>query len=180
MVEAKDIDAEAATAAAPGYVRSKVQEPENDFGKRLQRMREDLDISQEQLSVQTLAHDASGKGISRAVISMYERGRNKPSPRELRILCDTMRVTPNQLLYGDDSPFETDRWTVLGQHSPPEHYARWVYLYSELDSVAKLALFDLVISIKRPSKAFFDRFDTEAVAKFLALAEELKKTHPQA
>lgn len=46
-------------------------------------------------------------GISRSVLFGYENGRTKPGAKEIRLLCDALKVTPNRLIYGsDDSPFE--------------------------------------------------------------------------
>jgi transcriptional regulator with XRE-family HTH domain len=46
-------------------------------------------------------------GISRSVLFGYENGRTKPGAREIRLLCDALKVTPNRLIYGsDDTPFE--------------------------------------------------------------------------
>lgn len=69
-------------------------EPELEFGRRLAKLRESANLSQEQPSTMTQAHDSSGDGLSRAVISMYERGKNRPSTRELRILCDKRNHVP--------------------------------------------------------------------------------------
>lgn len=46
-------------------------------------------------------------GISRPVLFGYEAGRTKPGAKEIRLLCDALKVTPNRLIYGsDDAPFE--------------------------------------------------------------------------
>lgn len=153
-----------------------IREPEKEFGRRLARMREDRELSQEQLSHTTKAHDAEGVGISRAVISMYERGKNRPSTRELRILCDTLHVTPSELLYGDAAPFDIDRWQVLGRRTGDAlYFARWLLLLSRLDAEAQLALYGLVIQLARPTKKQLDALDNEGRALLLRLADELLK-----
>jgi transcriptional regulator with XRE-family HTH domain len=46
-------------------------------------------------------------GISRPVLFGYEAGRTRPGAKEIRLLCDALKVTPNRLIYGsDDSPFK--------------------------------------------------------------------------
>lgn len=43
-------------------------------------------------------------GISRTVLIGYEAGRTKPGAKELRLLCDALKVSPNRLIYGSDEP----------------------------------------------------------------------------
>ena len=66
----------------------------------IQRARQDAGLSVAELSKAT--------GISKAVLHGYERGRTKPGARELRLLSETLRVSPNRLLLGTDD-FETER-----------------------------------------------------------------------
>jgi transcriptional regulator with XRE-family HTH domain len=78
-----------------------------EIGKRIVEARTGLGFSQEAIHARTKWHDPEKVGISRAVLSLYETGVNKPGARELRILCETLKVTPNWLLYGSDSPIKT-------------------------------------------------------------------------
>lgn len=150
-------------------------EPELELGVRLAKLREKAEWSQEQLSQATKAHDATGVGISRAVISMYERGRNRPSTRELRILCDTLRVTPSELLYGSRTPFEIDQWQILNnRHSHPLYFARWLHLFSQLPTHVQLPIYELVIEFLRPTQAQVERLDYEASKTLLQLANDLR------
>lgn len=48
-------------------------------------------------------------GISRTALHDYESGRTKPGSRELGLLCEAMRVTPNWLLFGTEEPFKERR-----------------------------------------------------------------------
>ena len=48
-------------------------------------------------------------GISRTVIIGYANGRRKPGARELRLLCDALKITPNRLLYGTEKPFHSEQ-----------------------------------------------------------------------
>lgn len=150
-------------------------EPELELGARLAKLREAMDWSQEQLSQATKLNDATGAGISRAVISMYERGKNRPSTRELRILCDTLRVTPSELLYGSATPFEIDKWQILNSnHSHPLYFARWLYLFTQLPSDVQLSIYELVIGFLRPTQAQVERLDYEASKALLQLANDLR------
>jgi transcriptional regulator with XRE-family HTH domain len=51
---------------------------------------------------------ADASGVSRSAIKGYETGRNMPGARELKALCAVLRVTPNALLYGTETPFSGD------------------------------------------------------------------------
>lgn len=150
-------------------------EPEKEFGVRLARVRESRELSQEQLSQMTKAHDAAGEGISRAVVSMYERGRNRPSTRELRILCDTLTITPSELLYGDSAPFDIDRWQVIDRRGGDARYfARWLYLFAGIDSTMQVAIYELVLGITRPTQKQLSSLDADSKELFLRLADEFK------
>lgn len=41
-------------------------------------------------------------GISRTVLIGYEAGRTRPGAKEIRSLCDALKVSPNRLIYGSD------------------------------------------------------------------------------
>lgn len=77
------------------------------IGRRLVEARMGLGLSQQAVHTRTKLNDPEGVGVSRAVLSLYETGVNKPGAREIRILCETLKVTPNWLLYGTDSPAKT-------------------------------------------------------------------------
>lgn len=150
-------------------------EPERELGTRLSQLRERMGLSQEQFSQATKLHDTNGVGISRAVISMYERGKNRPSTRELRILCDTLRVTPSELLYGSATPFEIDKWQVLNSnHSHPLYFARWLHLFTQLPTNVQLSIYELVIEFLRPTQAQVEHLDYEASKTLLQLANDLR------
>lgn len=78
-----------------------------DVGLRIVEARSGLGLSQASLHTRTRLADPMKKGVSRAVLSLYETGVNKPGAREIRLLCDTLKVTPNWLLYGTESPAST-------------------------------------------------------------------------
>lgn len=151
------------------------QEPELGLGARLAKLRELQGWSQEQLSQATKLHDAKREGLSRAVISMYERGKNRPGTREFRILCDTLRVTPSELLYGSSTPFEIDKWQILNSNdSHPLYFARWLHLFTQLDTNLQLAIYEIVIGSLRPTQAQVERLDYEASKTLLQLANDLR------
>lgn len=78
-----------------------------EVGARLVEAREGLGLSQQAVAVRSKMADPGGEGISRSTLSLYETGINKPGARELVILCETLKITPNWLLYGADSPAKT-------------------------------------------------------------------------
>lgn len=75
--------------------------PESRLGERLRYARSQLDLNIEALSRLTEGYDANGKGVSPTSISRYESGENLPGTLELRILCDSLGVTAQWLVYGD-------------------------------------------------------------------------------
>ena len=84
-----------------------VPDPEKGIGKRIAYCRGQLDnLTVEALSQYTKHFDK--KGLARTTIVRYESGDNLPGTRELRILCDTLWVPVNWLLFGFvDSASET-------------------------------------------------------------------------
>lgn len=64
----------------------------------LRRAREAKGISHSELHRKT--------GISRTVLFGYETGRTKPGAKELRLLSESLGVSPNRLLFGTDEPFK--------------------------------------------------------------------------
>lgn len=75
-----------------------------EIGRRLVAAREGLGYSQHAVHTRSKWHDPEEKGISRSVLSMYETGVNRPGAREIRILCETLKITPNWLLFGSEAP----------------------------------------------------------------------------
>lgn len=136
--EAEFVDRETAEAIihvtpdGPGISK---EEPELELGRRLQEAREAARLTQGELAERTKQADSEGKGISRAVLSLYEIGKNRPSPRELRMLCEVLRISPNRLIYGLEDPFddllEQARWGGFAT-TTPEYYAMAMYAFSRL------------------------------------------------
>lgn len=153
--------------------------PELKIGTRIQETRESLRMTQGELADLTKSLDSDEKGISRAVISLYEAGTNRPSPREIRLLCEALQVTPNYLIYGDERPFDaTSNYARLGtisRRSDPEGYAWVAYVMSVIHHNHYDAVMKLVLDLARGWNKEFDQgLQEKANAEFLRLADELK------
>lgn len=151
-------------------------EPENDFGMRLEFQRRANSFTQEQLANLTKKADKLGKGLSRSTISLYELGINRPGVKEIRLLCEVLRISPSYLIYGDEHPFQQ---TVNLTHfdgvanSKPEYFARMVYCLWRLDPFYTFPIMQMVMrtlgdDIKWLMEAHADRV-------FLDMADDLRK-----
>ena len=80
-----------------------------EIGQRLVQARTGLGLSQQAVHGRSKIHDSEGIGVSRAVLSLYETGVNKPGAREINLLCKTLTITPNWLLFGSESPIVDNR-----------------------------------------------------------------------
>jgi len=119
-----------------------------EIGKRLSDARSGLDWSQQTLSVHTKMVDPEQVGISRAVLSLYETGTNKPGAREMRLLCDALKVSPNWLLYGSESPAQAIQpSTDFLRGSEVELSARLAFAMLALDSVDRASISNIIFSI---------------------------------
>ncbi len=153
--------------------------PEDELGQRLQITRESKRLTQGQLSEITKQIDSEKVGISRAVLSMYELGKNRPSPREIRILCEALHISPNYLIYGDDDPFgeflDRHRWGFFSQ-SDPEFYALLNYAFFSLDKHQKMDVINIIMSLLRGrDTSWFDDKTDDANKQLLEIAEKLKE-----
>lgn len=164
----------AATPVQPGRLNDR---PEADLGQRLQEVREGKRLTQGELADLTRGIDPDDKGISRAVISLYEAGTNRPSPREIRLLCEALRITPNFLIYGDEDPFHPiNDHKRLGarERSDPEGYAWLAYVFSTLHHNHFDALMAVALDLQRGWNKKFDHgMQAEANRRLLEMAEEL-------
>jgi transcriptional regulator with XRE-family HTH domain len=155
------------------------REPELEIGKRIQQSREAKGLTQGQLAELTKRADKDHKGISRAVVSLYEAGTNRPGTKEIRLLCECLRVTPSYLIYGDDDPFEGfteyGRFQGMGR-TEAEYYANMVYLFSKLHKHHSQAIMKIMQDLLRLwEKGFDKKMQKEAFPKFLAMANQLKE-----
>jgi len=162
----------------PQPIGVRADNPEADLGKRLKAARESKGLTQSELSALTARVAKDGKGLSRAVISFYESGTNQPGPREMRVLCDVLRITPSELLYGDEDPFdnfaEWHRWHGFAR-TEAEYYANLTYLFRRLHKHHASAIFKLMEDLLRMWDPDFDeQMRMEAFPRFLALAKQLE------
>jgi transcriptional regulator with XRE-family HTH domain len=153
-------------------------EPELHLGDRLQEARREAGLTQGELAEKTKLADIDGVGISSSVISLYERGVNRPGPREIRILCESLRTTPNNLIYGEEDPFEpldaiSRYWG--GIKTEGELYAAMTYCFSRLHKHHKSSIMELMMAILRGWEKNFDN-DLHANAEkiFLQYSDELR------
>lgn len=174
----QQVDAEVTkTPYAHGVLRS---EPEQEFGRRLQELRESRDMTQSQLAERTKEHDVTGKGLSRSVISLYESGTNRPGLRELRILSEVFRTNPAYLIYGTEDPFDS----FLQRHrngfyrtSDPEFLAILTYAFSRLHPHHRQSIMELMNGlILGWEKQSVYELAADANAQFLKAADQLRAT----
>lgn len=74
-----------------------------DIGARLKLAREERGFTQNVVANRTKMVDREARGISRTSLIGYEQGTSQPGLREIRLLCEVLRVTPNWLVYGSDA-----------------------------------------------------------------------------
>ena len=84
------------------------------MGGRIKAAREEKDLSQKAVATRSKWVDPDQKGISRTALIGYEAGTSRPGARELRILCQTLGVSANALLFGSENPFQTSHPAMEG------------------------------------------------------------------
>jgi transcriptional regulator with XRE-family HTH domain len=170
----RKVDREAQALEAGGLGVS-TDEPENDLGKRVEFQRRAKALTQEQLAELTQKADQSGKGLSRSVISLYELGINRPGIKEVRLLCESLQVSPSYLIYGDEHPFEEK---ISFTHfdgiadSEPEFFARIVYCFKRLDPVYTFPIMQMVMRTLGDDIKGLMEWHADRV--FLEIADDLK------
>lgn len=92
--------------------------PEAGIGERIKELRTGLGISVETLSALTAKFDfdapsESAKGVSVPSLYRYEKGERFPGAREIRLLCDALRTTPNWLVIGGKADAMTSADTEI-------------------------------------------------------------------
>lgn len=85
----------------------------SEIGRRISQARNGLGLSQQAVSGRSAMLDQDRVGISRATLSLYETGTNKPGAREILLLCEVLSVSPNWLLFGSESPARAQQPTTL-------------------------------------------------------------------
>lgn len=153
------------------------QEPELELGQRLQEAREAARLTQGELAELTKQADSENKGLSRAVLSFYETGKSRPSPRELRMLCEVLRVSPSQLIYGLEDPFENlmdlARYNGLAV-SDPEFFAMLIYAFDKQHHHIRLAIMQIMNSMLLGWDNTWTANTEEANKLFLEKADALR------
>jgi transcriptional regulator with XRE-family HTH domain len=86
--------------------------------------------------------------ISRAVLLGYERGRTRPGAREIKLLCEALKITPNKLIFGTEDPFEKHPlYESLGIDSDASRMMKMMGLFSVLTRSEQDSLLQLSSSI---------------------------------
>jgi transcriptional regulator with XRE-family HTH domain len=159
-----------------GYV---TEDTEAYVGERLRDARTAVQLTQGELSERTKLADKEGTGISRNVIAFIEQGRTQPGPKEIRLLCEALRITPNRLIYGEDDPFEEMSRARYGT-SDAETLAYVAYCFSRMHRHHREALYKIMLDLLRPWNPSFDEeLHREAFNKFVAAAKELELLQAQ-
>lgn len=155
------------------------EKPENELGKRLEHQRTANALTQGQLSELTKKADETGKGISRSAISLYEIGRNRPGIKEIRMLCEVLKISPTYLIFGDEDPFGglpalEIRYDGVAK-SEPEFMAKAVYCLYWLEPEYSMPLVQMMIGmLKSQMGGFENRLKYDANGLFLEMADDLK------
>lgn len=84
-----------------------------EIGRRISQARNGLGLSQQAVQTRSKMLDPDKIGVSRAALSLYETGTNKPGAREILLLCEVLSVSPNWLLFGSESPARALQPTTL-------------------------------------------------------------------
>lgn len=114
-------------------------------------------------------------GISRSVLFGYENGRTKPGAKEIRLLCDALKVSPNRLIYGsDESQFKDEPSLIyeIGLDKSNTGEIGLATLMRMLNKEEHLALLTLTRSIlvARHGKQVLD----QAVSVILSISDIVK------
>lgn len=72
------------------------------FGARLRQAREERGFTQGAVSNRTKMIDPEQRGVSRTALIGYEQDTSNPGLREIKLLCEVLRITPNWLIYGSE------------------------------------------------------------------------------
>ncbi|PUA98535.1 helix-turn-helix protein [Acidovorax sp. 107] len=79
-----------------------LQAEKQTIGSEIIKARELLGLTQAEL--------ATRSQVSLSAIKGYETGRNFPGAREIKQLCQVLRISPNRLIFGDENPFPERTW----------------------------------------------------------------------
>lgn len=128
--------------------KPKVDRLAQEIGRRIADARNGLGLSQAAVHTRSKLIDPDGSGVSRATLSLYEIGTNKPGAREITLLCEVLHVSPNWLLYGSDSPAKAVRPTAQFLSGDDLHIAtRLAFAMLALPAADRESLANLVFSL---------------------------------
>ena len=137
----------------------------------LVQAREKLGFTQAQLATES--------GVSLSAIKSYEIGRTFPGAREIRQLCQALKLTPNKLLFGVDDPFSVQQAGDAARFpglTPAEVY-RWrmKFLVDHLSAEECASLYFLMSALVRSRRGAAELETTEEEADLFAGVELFSK-----
>lgn len=85
---------------------TEINDTELSIGERIQKRRKALELSAEELVLLIASYDfsttnANEKGISLPTIYRYEKGEREPATREIKLLCSSLNVSSDWLIFGE-------------------------------------------------------------------------------
>lgn len=80
-----------------------------EIGKRIQKLREDMNITKEAFAKEI--------GISGQYLGLIERGKNYLSIEKLKLLCDFTNTSADYILFGKDQNILNNTKNVLSEFS---------------------------------------------------------------
>jgi len=109
-----------------------------EIATELIRARTRAGMSQSQL--------AERSGLSRNAVMAYESGRNKPGAREIKLLCEALKLTPNKLIFGSEEPFKQTEnvFDALGLTSENQEAVLFSVVFNMLGRDERQAVITLV------------------------------------
>lgn len=142
----------------------------------IKRAREERDLSISELSRLT--------GISRPVLFGYEAGRTRPGVREIRLIAEATRTSPNRLVFGKEEPFEARKgvasFVKVASSSPAFAISASMVLLplaasvlNEEEKVAFLTLLSSLVEARNKDAFRHIRAFTEVVGEAARTPEDL-------
>lgn len=143
--------------------------PEDGLGTRIRDARNTVNLSLEALSKLTKFMDQEKRGISRPVLSGYEKGTYKPGTRELRVLYETLGTTPNWLVLGNTSPDRKSEFRARFE-SDEQFYNQLLEAIKRLDSESQNGLANLIFKASASEGEI-----NKMVSSFMALGADISE-----
>lgn len=122
--------------------------PDQEVGVRIRQAREEMQLTQAHVATRSRMADPEDKGISRTALIGYEAGSSRPGLREIRLLCEVLKVTPNWLIFGTESPAQTLLPSLdLVRGNSLQSALRTAFAISALKGHEREALMSLALSL---------------------------------